>query len=49
MKQTKLKKLTIIGGSGFFGKSFIDAFNFGLFKKIGIKKLIIICRNPIIK
>ena len=46
MKQTKLKKLTIIGGSGFFGKSFIDAFNFGLFKKIGIKKLVIISRNP---
>ena len=40
-----LKTLTIIGGSGFIGKSFIDAFNRNLLSKFKINKLIIICRN----
>ncbi len=42
-----LKNLTIIGGSGFIGKSYIDAFNKGLFKKYKLKKINIVCRNPI--
>jgi nucleoside-diphosphate-sugar epimerase len=41
-----LKTLTFIGGSGFVGKSYIDAFNRGILKKFNIKKLNIICRNP---
>jgi|TARA_B110000971_G_C20037554_1_gene515351 nucleoside-diphosphate-sugar epimerase len=40
--------LTIIGGSGFVGKSFIDSFNQGFLKKYSIIKLTIICRNKII-
>ena len=40
--------LTIIGGSGFVGKSFIDSFNRGLLKRYSIKSLTIICRNKII-
>ena len=42
-----MKNLTIIGGSGFIGKSYIDAFNKGLFKKYKLKKINIVCRNPI--
>ena len=40
--------LTIIGGSGFVGKSFIDSFNRGLLNRYSIKSLTIICRNKII-
>ena len=40
--------LTIIGGSGFVGKSFIDSFNRGLLDKYLIKSVTIICRNKII-
>tara|TARA_B100001093_G_C26745803_1_gene978805 strand:+ start:34 stop:936 length:903 start_codon:yes stop_codon:yes gene_type:complete len=39
--------LTIIGGSGFVGKSFIDFFNRTLLKKYSIKSITIICRNKI--
>ena len=39
--------LTIIGGSGFVGKSFIDSFNRGLLKKHLITSLTIVCRNKI--
>jgi len=45
LKQIKLNTLTIIGGSGFIGKSFIDSFNRGLLKKYLISKVTIICRN----
>ena len=41
-----MKTLTIVGGSGFIGKSFIEAFNKGLLKNLKIKKLNIICRKP---
>jgi nucleoside-diphosphate-sugar epimerase len=41
-----LKTITIIGGSGFVGKSFIDSFNRNKKLKSKIKKLFIICRNP---
>jgi len=40
-----LKKIIFIGGSGFIGKSFIDAFSRGLLKKFKIKKLVVISRN----
>ena len=40
-----MKNLTIIGGSGFLGKSFIDAFNKGLLKKFKINKIIVISRK----
>ena len=40
-----MNTLTIIGGSGFVGKSFIDSFNRGLLKKSLISKVNIICRN----
>ena len=43
-----MKNLTIIGGSGFIGKSFIDSFNRGLLKKYSIDKTTIICRNKFI-
>ena len=39
-------KLLLVGGSGFIGKSIIDAFNRGLLKKYNIKKIIILSRNP---
>ncbi len=41
-----MKTLTFIGGSGFFGKSYIDSFNRGKLKKLGISKLNIVCRHP---
>ncbi len=41
-----MKTLTIIGGSGFVGKSFIDGFNRNKLKKFNIKKINIICRSP---
>jgi dTDP-glucose 4,6-dehydratase len=37
--------LTIVGGSGFIGKSIIDAFNNGLLRKHQIDKINIICRK----
>ena len=41
-----MKTITIIGGSGFVGKSYIDSFNRGILKKFKIKKVNIICRKP---
>ena len=38
--------LLLIGGSGFIGKSFIDAFSRGLLKSLKIKKIIVLSRNP---
>ena len=40
-----MKIVTIIGGSGFVGKSYIDAFTTGFLNKFKIKKINIICRN----
>ena len=40
-----MKSLTFIGGSGFIGKSFIDAYKKGLLKKFKISYINIICRN----
>ena len=40
-----MKTVTFIGGSGFVGKSFLDAFNRGVLKKLKIKKLNLISRN----
>lgn len=40
-----MASLLLIGGTGFFGKSFIDAKNRGILKKYGIDKLIILSRN----
>jgi len=48
LKEIKLISLTIIGGSGFIGKSFIDSFNRGLLNKYLIKSLTVVCRNKII-
>lgn len=42
-----MKTITIIGGSGFVGKSYIDSFNRGILKKFKIKKVNIICRKPV--
>ena len=42
-----MKKLTIIGGSGFLGKSFIDYAETYGFSKWGIKKIILISRKKI--
>lgn len=39
------KSLLIIGGSGFFGKSFLDAFRRGLLEPWGISSVIILARN----
>jgi len=44
----KLNNLTIIGGSGFVGKSFIDSFNRGMLKQYLITSLTVICRNRIV-
>ena len=40
-----MKKLMIVGGTGFFGKSFIDCFIRKKLNKWFISKLIIISRN----
>ena len=40
-----MKTLTFIGANGFIGKSFIDFFNKGLFKKYNIKRINLISRN----
>ena len=47
MKTNNNHSLTIVGGSGFIGKSIIDSFNRGLLRKHQIKKLNIICRKKI--
>ena len=41
-----MKNLTIIGGSGFIGKSFIDAYQKGNLKKFKIKGINILSRSP---
>ena len=46
MKKINNQSLTIIGGSGFIGKSIIDSFNKGLLKKYFIENINIICRQP---
>ena len=46
MKKKNNQSLTIIGGSGFIGKSIIDNFNKGLLKKHYITKINVICRKP---
>jgi len=40
-----MKTLLIIGGTGFFGKSILDAFNRGLLKPWQIAKVIVMSRN----
>ncbi len=45
MKTNYYKSLTIVGGSGFIGKSIIDSFDNRLLKKHKINKLNIICRR----
>ena len=47
MKKNNNHSLTIVGGSGFIGKSIIDSFNRGLLRKYRIKKINIICRKKI--
>jgi nucleoside-diphosphate-sugar epimerase len=41
-----LKTITLIGGSGFVGKSYIDSFNRGVLKDLKVKRINIICRRP---
>ncbi len=41
-----MKIVTIIGGSGFVGKSYLDAYNKGFLNKFKINRINIICRNP---
>ena len=48
MKKINYQSLTIVGGSGFIGKSIIDSFNAGLLKKHKINTINVICRNQII-
>ena len=38
-------RVLLVGGSGFIGKSFLDAFKKNIIKKFNIKKIIIISRN----
>lgn len=45
MKPINYHSLTIVGGSGFIGKSIIDSFNEGILKKHYINKINVICRN----
>jgi len=40
-----MKTITFIGGSGFVGKSFLDAFSRGILKKFKIQKINLISRN----
>lgn len=40
-----MNKLLLVGGSGFFGKSFVDYFNVNSFKKWGIDEFIITSRT----
>jgi dTDP-glucose 4,6-dehydratase len=41
-----MKTLLVIGGSGFFGKSILDAYGRGLLDPWGITKVIVMARNP---
>jgi|TARA_Y100000294_G_C8542619_1_gene331831 dTDP-glucose 4,6-dehydratase len=41
-----LKKIIFIGGSGFIGRSYLDAYNRGVLKEFKIKKIYVISRNP---
>ena len=41
----KTNILLIVGGSGFFGKSILDAFQRGLLKQWSIEKIIVVSRN----
>ena len=45
MSRINSQSLTIVGGSGFIGKSIIDSFNNGLLKKHKIDKINVICRK----
>ncbi len=45
MSQINFQSLTIVGGSGFVGKSIIDSFNNKLLRKYNINKINIICRK----
>ena len=45
MSKVNSQILTIVGGSGFIGKSILDAFNNGLLKKYKIVRINIICRK----
>ena len=40
-----MRTVTFIGSSGFVGKSYLDAFNGGVLKKLKIKKINLISRN----
>ena len=41
-----MKKIIFIGGSGFIGRSYLDAYNRGVLKEFKIKKIYVISRNP---
>lgn len=41
----KSKRLLIIGGTGFFGKSFLDSFKRGLLEDYGISQIIVLSRS----
>lgn len=41
-----MRHLLIIGGTGFFGKSFLDAYRRGLLRRFQIVKITIMSRNP---
>ena len=40
-----MKKLLVLGGSGFIGRSILDEFCSGKLKKFEINKLILVSRN----
>lgn len=42
-----MKTLLVIGGTGYFGKSFLDCFKRGMLEKWDISKVLIMSRNPI--
>ena len=45
MSRIRMNTLLVIGGSGFFGKSILDAYRRGLLSPWGIKKIIVMARN----